>query len=304
MGDVVYASNIAKYLDSELFGHDFIVDRVTAIGQLENGTLAFTKSKSFNLPQNIACVVLFPLDQESVGIGCSLIKVKNPRLAFAKVVEHFFLKKSKSGIHHTTTIGQNCNINPTVSIGSNCVIGDNVAIGRGTVINHNVIINEDTVIGCKCYIKSGTVIGEDGFGFDFEEDNTPVRIPHLGNVVIGDHVEIGAKNTIARATLGSTTIGSHTKTDDQVHIAHNCHVGEMTVITACAEISGGVKIGNKCWIGPNSSVIQKVVIGDNVTIGIGAIVTNNIDSGNKVMGLEALNLRALLKLKKRIEFGS
>jgi len=143
----------------------------------------------------------------------------------------------------------------------------------------------------------------DGFGFDFEEDGTPVRIPHIGNVIIGNNVEIGAKNTIARGTIDNTVIANNVKIDDQVHIAHNCFIGNNTIITACVEISGSVTIGENCWIGPNCSIIQKVTIGDNTTIGIGSIITKDIEANKKIMGLESLELRPLLKVKKRIEYG-
>ena len=297
------ASDIAKFLDAELIGNDYFVKDVKALDHASSGALMFAKDKNFSLPSDIACVVLCPLDYENRNAEYSVIRVKNPRLSFAKSVTYFFSKKPKPEISKTVKIGNNCNIDPSVSAGENCVIGDNVTIGCGTVINHNVVIFDNTKIGAHCYIKSGAVIGEDGFGFDFEEDKSPVRIPHLGNVVIGDYVEIGSNTNIARATLGSTVIGSHVKIDDQVFIAHNCQIGEKTLIVAFAEVSGSVKIGKRCWIAPNSSIIQKVVIGDDVTIGIGAVVTGDVGSGTKVMGLEALNLRALLKLKKRIDFG-
>jgi UDP-3-O-[3-hydroxymyristoyl] glucosamine N-acyltransferase len=235
--------------------------------------------------------------------NCSVIHVKNPRLAFAKAATQFFTQKPEAHISDSASIGLHVNLGNGVSIGHNCVIGDNVLIGENTVINHNTIIHDNTIIGSNCYIKSGTVIGEDGFGFDFEEDGTPVRIPHLGKVIIGDHVEIGAKNSIARGTLNDTVISDHVKTDDQVHIAHNCNIGPNTIITACAELSGSVTIGENCWLGPNCSIIQKVTIADNVTIGIGAVVVNDIEANKKVMGLDALQLKSLLKLKKRIAFG-
>ena len=172
-----------------------------------------------------------------------------------------------------------------------------------TIIANNVIISDNVRIGKSCYIKSNTVIGEDGFGFDFEEDGTPFRIPHIGSVYIGNNVEIGAQNTIARGTLDNTIIEDNVKTDDQVHIAHNCKIGKNTLITACVEISGSVEIGANCWIGPNSSIIQKIKIEDNVTIGIGTIVIKDVAAKKKIMALEGLSLRNLLKLKKRIKFG-
>lgn len=303
MGDVVKASRIAEYLDSTLNGDDIDISTISSLNRIQKNSITFVRKNTFEINDNFQFLILAPLDLEHTANSFSIIKVKNPRLAFAKVLNKFFVKRFFGQIDKSSKIGKNCIIDPTVSIGENCIIADNVEIGAKTIINQNIVICSNTIIGSNCYIKSGSVIGEDGFGFDFEEDGTPVRIPHLGSVIIKDNVEIGAKNTIARGTLDNTVIESHVKTDDQVHIAHNCNIGKNTIITACAEISGSVTIGKNCWIGPNSSIIQKVKIGDGATIGIGAVVVNSVESNKKVMGLDALDLRHLLKLKKRIEFG-
>lgn len=133
-------------------------------------------------------------------------------------------------------------------------------------------------------MKSNTVIGEDGFGFVRDDDGTPLRMPHLGTVVIGDRVEIGSLNTICRATLGQTVVENDVKTDDHVHIAHNCIIRSGALITACAELSGGVIVGRNAWIGPNSSVIQKVEIGENSFVGIGSNVTKPVQRDATVAG--------------------
>ena len=299
----IYVSDIADFLTAEKYGENFSIVKVTSLDKAEDNSMVFSKKKKID-GITTKTLILVPLDFEyDENCSYSVIKVKNPRLSFAKVVNKFFIKEDKKGIENSTTIGTNCKIDVSVSIGSNCTIGDNVIIGKNTRINNNVVIYDNTIIGENCYIKSGAIIGEDGFGFDFEEDGTPVRIPHIGRVKIGDNVEIGAKSTIARATLETTLIESNVKIDDQVHIAHNCKIGKNTIITACVEISGSVSIGQNCWIGPNSSIIQKVKIGDNVTIGIGSIVTKDIEDNKKIMGLEGLDLRSLLKVKKRIEYG-
>jgi len=303
MGDVVSALEIAEFLNSALIGKDLDIYTASSLSGLKKNSISFAKKNNLKIDKKTDALILVPLEYNHTEEHLSVIKVKNPRLAFAKVLNKYFAKKVSNGIDASSKIGKNCTIDKSVVIGANCIIGNNVQIKSNTVINHNVIISDNTIIGENCYIKSGTVVGEDGFGFDFEADGTPVRIPHLGSVVIGDNVEIGAKCTIARGTLDNTIIQDNVNIDDQVHIAHNCLIGQKTIITACAEISGSVTIGNGCWIGPNSSIIQKVKIGDNVTIGIGAIVTHSIESGKKVMGLDALDLRSLLKLKRRIEFG-
>lgn len=296
-------SKIANFLETTFYGKDFVINKVTALNSVQHRSFSFSKTQKAQL-KDIESLILVPLgytlDLESKA---TVIFVKNPRLSFAKVLSRFFTKKLDGKIDISSRIGKNCSFQEDLSVGMNCVIGNNVSIGKNTIINHNVVIGDNTTLGDNCYVKSGAIIGEDGFGFDFEEDGTPVRIPHLGNVEIADNVEIGANTVIARATLGSTKIAKNVKIDDHVFIAHNCLVGENTMIIAFAEISGSVVMGENCWIGPNCSVIQKVTIGDNVTVGIGAIVTKNIDAHKKVMGLDALGLRSLLRVKKRISYG-
>lgn len=301
MGYRVEAQEIAHFLKEELVGNNIVVINVKPLNDLVDATLTFSKSKKVNIDKNV--LILVPRGIKINNVSFSYICVDNPRLSFAKVISKFFTKKINYSIDSTVNIGTNCNIAKNVFIGANCIIGNSVKISEGSVINNNVVIHDSTIIGKNCYVKSGSVIGEDGFGFDFEEDGTPVRIPHIGNVIIGNNVEIGAKNTIARATLGSTLIEDNVKIDDQVHIAHNCKIGKNTIITACVEISGSVTIGQSCWIGPNVSIIQKVKIGNNVTIGIGSVITTDIEDKKKIMGFESLDLRSLLKVKKRIEYG-
>jgi UDP-3-O-[3-hydroxymyristoyl] glucosamine N-acyltransferase LpxD len=296
-------SDISKFLSVAYDGEDFIIKKVTSLDKIEDNSFVFSKNKTINNIDNKA-LILVPIDFEySKNLNYSVIRVKNPRLEFAKVINNFFIKAIKKGIHSSTVIGNECKIDISVSIGANCVIGDNVIIGKNTKINNNVVLSDNTILGNNCYIKSGSIIGEDGFGFDFEEDGTPVRIPHIGNVTIGNNVEVGSNTVIVRGTLNNTFIEDNVKMDDQVFIAHNCKIGKNTVVISFAEISGSVTIGKNCWIGPNCSIIQKVTIGDNTTIGIGSIITKDIEANKKIMGLESLELRPLLKVKKRIEYG-
>lgn len=297
----VNSKDIAIFLNAELIGKNIKINNITSLQNCKKSSIAFSKKDKFDI--NVECLLLVPQTYSHIEENkFSVIKVDNPRLYFAKVIAEFFVEKTPNEIHKSSNVGNNCNIHSSVSIGMNCTIGKNVIIGKNTVINNNVVISNNTQIGSSCYVKSGSIIGEDGFGFDFEEDGTPIRLPHLGQVTIGNNVEIGACNTIARGTLDNTIISDNVKTDDQVHIAHNCNIGKNVIITACSEISGSVTVGANTWIGPNCSILQKVVIGDNVTIGIGSIVTKDIASNKKIMGLESLELRSLLKVKKKIEY--
>lgn len=304
MGDVK-GSQIAEFLEADLFGEDIVINTVSSLSSPKQSSLVFAK-KTFSIDVEKKFLVLCTkaiFDQIDSKSELSIIVVSNPRLAFAKVVQQFFVERRQSNIHSTAVVAEDADIHPSVSVGAYSVIEAGVSIGEGTVIKNHVVISENVKIGKFCYIKSGSVIGEEGFGFDFEADKTPVRLPHLGSVDIGDHVEIGSNTTVARGTLDNTVISAHTKIDDHVHVAHNCEIGRNCVITACAELSGGVVLVGNNWIGPNSSLIQKVKIGDDAFIGIGAVVTESLAKREKVMGLAAMSLKSLVSLKRFIKYG-
>jgi UDP-3-O-[3-hydroxymyristoyl] glucosamine N-acyltransferase LpxD len=300
MGDrLISTKEISKFLVAELIGTDVQVIGLNSADCVKAQQLSFISKNSFRENETIQAVYLVKKNKKiNKDAKAIYIKVANPRLAFAKVAQEYFPirdKRSiskKANIHIAATLGANVHVGDFTIIGENAVIEDNV------VIENHVVITKDVVIGESSHIKSGAIIGEEGFGFDFEADKTPVRLPHYGSVCVGERVEVGAKSTIARGTLGQTIICDDVKIDDQVHIAHNCFIGEKTIITACVEISGSVKIGKRCWLGPNCSVINKVIIGDDVTVGIGATVTESISSGKTVMGIKAMALRKLVSVIK------
>ena len=159
------------------------------------------------------------------------------------------------------------------------------------LIRNHVVIYDSTVIGNNCLIRSSTIIGEEGFGFERDKEQVPIRFPHIGRVVIGNNVEIGALSTVARGTLDDTWIGDNVKIDDHVHIAHNVHIGKNTIITACSEVSGSTSIGANSWLAPNCSIMNGISLGENVFVGLGAVVTKPVESGRVVVGNPARVLR-------------
>lgn len=136
------------------------------------------------------------------------------------------------------------------------------------------------------FLKTGNFCSIGGFGFGYErnENGVPFRIPHLGNVVIGEFVQIGSHVCIDRAVIGSTVIGDNVKIDNLVHVAHNAQIGKNTLIVAGAVVGGSVVIGENCFIGMNASIKQKVKIGNNVTVGAGAVVLRDVPDGATVVG--------------------
>ena len=155
----------------------------------------------------------------------------------------------------------------------------------------NIVIAPNVTIGQNVIIKSNAVIGEKGFGFERDENWTPIRIDHSGGVVIGDHVEIGAATVIAGGTIDPTIIEDHVKIDDRVFIAHNCRIGEKTLIIAGTCIGGSAIIGKCCWLGINCTIQQKIKIGNYAFIGSHANVTKDVPDYAVMVGNPAKILR-------------
>lgn len=275
-------SVLAGELGLAWHGPDLDISHVRSLHDVDDGALSFTKV-SANEGLTVAGVVIAP-PGTAPGRG-AVIEANNPRLYFARALIALNQGPGFAPPVEEAAVATDAIVSPTA------VLGRGVVIGPRTVIGHHVVIADGVRIGADCIVKSNTVIGEPGFGFERDEDNIPVRLLHLGNVIIGDRVEIGSLNTVCRATLGNTVIEDDVKTDDHVHIAHNCHLRRGALLTACVELSGGVDVGEHAWIGPNSSVIQKVKIGNRAFVGIGANVTKPVPDDAVVAGNPAKVLR-------------
>ena len=248
----------------------------------------------------------------------NLIQVKNPKVAFAKILNLFYPPSVPvPGISSSAHIGNGFKCGRDVSIAPNAVIGDNVVlgnrvsiypcayIGEGVVIGDdvkiysNVSVLERCIIGNRVIIHAGSVIGSDGFGFSSDGEKY-FKIPHTGIVRIDDDVEIGAGNTIDRATFGKTWICRGVKTDNQVHIAHNVTVGEDTLLIAHAAIGGSASIGKHTIISGQAAVADHVTIGDNVIIAGKAGVAKSVQNGEVLSGVPAIPHKLWLKVQNII----
>ncbi len=221
------------------------------------------------------------LDQHTV-----LIRVDNPYVAFVMLLKRIDAGRSRkpAGVHPTAIIGEGCSIDSSAHIGSGCVVGsectigknvvilpgaiieDFCSIGEGTLIHSGVVLREDTQIGTNCIIHSGAVIGGDGFGFVEDAKGAYHKIPQLGNVVIGDDVEIGCNTTVDRAMIGSTIIENGVKIDNLVQVAHNVCIGESTGIASQAGVSGSSHIGKRNRFGGQVGVAGHLTTADDVTL--------------------------------------
>jgi len=280
------AVQIAKFLNMPLRGENIRVIGVRAAHNPKPGCMVFAKEYSVELVRafNEAGAFAIAAPEYEGKLTCPHVISSTPRLDFARAVKQFFVAEKPRGIAGTAIVSPLAQLDKGVGIGHFAVIGDGAVIGEGTEIREHVVIGDGVRVGRNCLIKANTVIGGEGFGFEFDEAGVPVRMPHLGGVIIGDNVEIGSLNAIARGTLDDTVIGDNVKTDDHVFIAHNVEVGDNTLIIAGAEVSGGVKIGKNVWIAPQATIRNQVEIGDGAVVGMGAVVTKSVRAGAVVMG--------------------
>jgi len=195
------------------------------------------------------------------------------------------------------TFGKDVAIGDRVTIMPGCYIGDGVEIGDDTLIYPNVTIYHECKIGKKCIIHAGTVIGSDGYGFAHTKEGQHVKFYQLGNVIIEDDVEIGANCTIDRGALESTIIKEGVKIDNLVHIAHNCEIGEYSLITGQVGLSGSTKLGRNVVMGGQSATAGHLEIGPFATIAARGGVTKSIPGGKVYAGFPLMEHKKWLKLQ-------
>jgi len=246
----------------------------------------------------------------------NIVQVDNPQIAFIKILNLFhpalrpnpgisrdvyigraFLCGKDLSVAPFSVIGNNVTFGHRVVLHPNVVIGDNVIIGDDVKIYPNVTILERCIIGDRVTIHAGSVIGSDGFGFA-PEGKKYIKIPHTGIVQIDNDVEIGAGNTIDRATFGKTWIQSGVKTDNLVHIAHNVTVGENSLLVGQVGISGSVKIGENAILAGQAGIAGHLSIGNNAIVGPQAGVAKSVPDGETVSGTSAMPHRLWLRVQR------
>jgi UDP-3-O-[3-hydroxymyristoyl] glucosamine N-acyltransferase len=245
-----------------------------------------------------------------------VIKVKNADLAMAKLLEVFkpTTPHFETDIHATATIDASAILGEGCKVGAGCYIGQNVVLGKGVVLYPNVTILDDTTIGEYTTLWSGTVIrertiigshcifhinvsiGADGFGYRPSDDGRGlVKIPHIGNVVIGNAVEIGANSCVDRGKFSSTILGDGCKIDNLVQIAHNCVLGRSCIMAGSSGLAGSVTLGDGVIIGGSASIKDHTTIHSGATVGAGSGVMSDVPAGKTVLGYPAVDSREMLK---------
>ena len=299
MQAAVTLRRIAEYLEN--IGESFAVygnmeDCVLGASSLhkyKEGTVTWIKD--LNNYYKRTCKDLNPalivIDREvdKVSNYTNKLVCDNPKFIFSLILQRFFEEELHISVGEGSFISKHAIIDKNVSIGYGCVIEDDVIVGERTKIYHNVVIRRGTVIGKNCIIKSGTVIGEEGYGYSTNNDAI-IHVPHLGNVVIEDEVEIGSNCSIDRGTMESTIIGKRCKIDNLCHIAHNVQIENNVMIVAASVICGSVYIKRGAYIAPGGIIKNQIEIGENCVVGMGSVVLNDTEQGRVVAGVPARNL--------------
>lgn len=273
-------------------------------------SLVFIQSAE-QLPKQAAVIVTTEsVAQEIKGqLDALLICVADPRLAMAKIKQHFDDYQAADSewaaihpsavIHPSASLGEGCRIGPNAVVGADCRLAENVIvranavvehgckIGKGTIINSNVNLGYDSQLGENVIIQAGAVIASEGYGFAPDPENRYHRIPHTGNVVIEDDVHIGANSCIDRGTYGATHIARGVKIDNLVHIAHNVSVGEDTLLTAQTVIAGSSTIGKRVIASGQTGVLDHKTVPDDTVLVHRAGVSESLPHGGMWAGSPA-----------------
>ena len=295
--------------------------RITAPEQLEVASateISFIGNKKYEKLWSVskACVAVVNQDISiEPGENRAFIKVKNADLAMSQVLELFAPAPPvfsvnihpSAVIDDSVSMGNNVRVGAGSYIGPNVQLGDNVtiypnvtildecSIGKNTTIWSGAVLRERCHIGAHCILHPNCTIGADGFGFRPCPEKGLVKIPQIGNVVIGDNVEIGANSCIDRGKFSSTVLGEGCKIDNLVQIGHNSKLGKFCIMAGNSGLAGSVTLGNGVIIGGSASIKDHATIGDGAIVGAGSGVTGDVQAGKTVLGYPAIDARDTLK---------
>lgn len=287
---------LAELLEVELRGDSSLcVDGLATLKSAVPGKLSFLSNPRY-VNQLATCKASAVIIDPELASACPTAQLvsSSPYVTYARASQLFMKDDSADGgIHPSANVHPSVVLGENVSLGSHVVVEANAEIGEGSVIGAgsyvgarsrigkhcrvfpNVTLYHDVRIGDRAVIHSSVVVGADGFGFAFDGRQS-IKIAQLGGVQIGDDVEIGAGSTIDRGALDDTVIGTGVKIDNQVQIAHNCVIGEHTIICGCSAIAGSTTIGRYCTIGGAVGIIGHLQIADKVMISAMSLVSQSI----------------------------
>jgi len=292
---------------------DFVVSGVAGLGDAGPGDVTFVDGvrEAALAAAGDAGAVFVP-----AGIalpGRNLVRVQRPRVAFAEALALFHPTPSfPAGVHPSAVVAPDADVDPSASVAALCFIGARARIGAGAVLRPLSHVGADSVVGAgtllhpgaivldqvtlgeRVIVHAGAIIGSDGFGFVFDGRDHR-KIPQVGTVLIGDDVEIGAGTTVDRATTGATSIGSGTKIDNQVQVAHNVTIGKRVIIAGQAGVAGSSQIGDGAVLGGRAAISDHAFVGAGALVAGQAAVRNRVEAGTTVAGFGPQLHRDFLK---------
>jgi UDP-3-O-[3-hydroxymyristoyl] glucosamine N-acyltransferase LpxD len=304
MSQPVSAKQIVDFLEREHRGEvGFEVSRTGSPDDPLPNSLLFLKrlepqwrEKLAGASPQILLLVSVSLEAQCADLPQARVASPNPRLDFARAVSRFLTKPTnthaipESGWHPTAVVDPEAEVAASARIGAYAVIGKST-IGPGVVIHPHTHVCDGVEIGDRSEIHGACTIGTEGFGFELSDQGRWEHLPQTGRLVIEEDVEIFPGCNVDRSAVGDTVIGRGTKIDHHCHIAHGAKIGPHCVITAGVVFSGTVTLGAYTWIGPNASLRQGIVLGENVLVGIGAVVTKSFPDNVIVAGVPAKVMR-------------
>jgi UDP-3-O-[3-hydroxymyristoyl] glucosamine N-acyltransferase len=296
------AKQIAEFVEGRVEGDEnATVNTFAKIEEGKPGAISFLSNPKYihHIYETSSSVVLINEDVElEKTVSPTLIRVKNAYESVARLLQLYeSMKPKKTGIDSLAFVSPSAKIGKDVYIGPFTYVGENVEIGDGTRIYPNVTIYDGTRIGKQVTIHAGAVIGADGFGFAPNQEGYE-KIPQIGIVIIEDNVEIGANTCIDRSTMGQTIIHQGVKLDNLIQVAHNCEIGENTVMSAQAGMAGSTKIGAWCMVGGQAGFSGHITIADKTFVGAqSGVISNTKGNGEQLIGAPAVNPKMFFKAR-------
>ena len=296
------AKQIADFIGGRVEGNEnATVSTFAKIEEGQEGAITFLSNPKYTpyIYETKASIVLINEDVElEKPVSATLIRVKNAYECVAKLLQMYAASlPKKTGIHPLAFVAESAQIGKDVYIGPFTYVGEGVKIGDGSMINPNVTIYDGCQIGKNVTIHAGSVIGADGFGFAPNTEGYE-KIPQLGIVIIEDDVEIGANTCIDRSTMGQTVIHKGVKLDNLIQVAHNCEIGENTVMSAQVGMAGSTKIGAWCMVGGQAGFAGHIHVADKTMVGAQCGVINNTKgNGENLIGSPAMDPKDFFKAK-------
>lgn len=294
------AKQIADMIGGRVEGSEQAkINTFAKIEEGKEGAISFLSNPKYTsyIYDTKASVVLINEDVElTQPVNCTLIRVKNSYESVAKLLQLYAsMMPKKTGIDPLAFVSKSAQIGENVYIAPFAYIGDNVKIGDGTCIYPHVTIYDGCQIGKNVTIHAGSVIGADGFGFAPNQEGYE-KIPQIGIVIIEDNVEIGANTCIDRSTMGQTIIHKGVKLDNLIQVAHNCEIGENTVMSAQVGMAGSTKIGAWCMVGGQAGFSGHIKIADKTFVGAqSGVISNTKGNGEQLIGAPAIDPKVFFK---------